>query len=77
MEELREYLKTLTPDEQRDFAKRAGTSIGYLRKCLSTGQKIGGVIARRLDEESNSAVRKESLRYDIFGGLCSGAEDAE
>jgi len=67
MHPLRTYLKTLSWDEQCDYAKRAGTTINYLRKALSTGQRFGGVIARGLDEASNGVVSKNALRPDIFG----------
>ncbi len=40
METLRTYLSTLSPAEQAEYAKRAGTSIGYLRKALSKGQRF-------------------------------------
>lgn len=66
MQTLRHYLSTLTPHQQASYARRAGTTIGYLRKALSTGQKFGGVLARKLDEESGGVVSKLDLRPDIF-----------
>jgi hypothetical protein len=57
METLRAYLKTLTPDEQAAFAKRCGTSIGYLRKALSTGPKLDGALVRKLSEASAEAQK--------------------
>lgn len=67
METLRTYLATLTPDEQADYAKRAGTTIGYLRKALSTKPRLDGALVRRLDEESNGAASRYDLRADVFG----------
>lgn len=67
MNTLRQYLKTLSVDEQVDYAIRAGTTIGYLRKALSVDQKLGGLLARRLDDESNGEVSRFDLRDDIFG----------
>lgn len=67
MNTLRQYLKTLSVDEQADFAARAGTTIGYLRKAMSVEQRFGGLLARRLDEESQGAVSRFELRDDIFG----------
>ena len=67
MKTLRNYLSTLTPESQAAFAKRSGTSIGYLRKAMSKGQRFDGALARRLDEESGGAVDREDLRPDIFG----------
>lgn len=67
MDTLRTYLATLTPIDQADYAKRAGTSIGYLRKALSIGQRFDGALARRLDEESGGQVSRSELRPDVFG----------
>lgn len=66
MESLRAYLNQLPPVEQAEFAARAGTTIGYLRKALSCKQRFDGALARRLDEESNGAVSRVELRPDIF-----------
>jgi hypothetical protein len=67
METLRAYLSTLTPDQQAEYAIRAGTTIGYLRKALSKGQRFDGALARRLDEESGGGVSRHDLRSDVFG----------
>jgi hypothetical protein len=67
MDTLRTYLATLTPLDQVDFARRAGTSIGYLRKAMSKRQRFDGALARRLDEESGGAVSRHDLRPDVFG----------
>lgn len=69
METLRTYLATLTPDDQAAYAKRCGTTIGYLRKALSTKPRLDGALVRQLDEESNGKVSRHDLRADIFGEL--------
>lgn len=74
MDELRAYLKTLNPVEQAAYASRCGTTIGYLRKALSVGNRFGGALCRRLDEESNGAVPRELLRPDIFGEAPAASE---
>lgn len=63
--ELRAYLKTLAPLEQVAFAVRSGTTLGYLRKVLSTGQKIGEGLCINLDRESGGIVTCEELRPDV------------
>lgn len=73
METLRAYLSTLPPPEQAAYAKRCGTTIGYLRKALSKKQRFDGALVRRLDEESNGAVPRTDLRPDIFGAPPSTA----
>jgi hypothetical protein len=67
MDTLRTHLATMPPAQQADYAKRAGTTIGYLRKALSKGQRFDGALARRLDEESGGGVSRHDLRPDIFG----------
>jgi len=74
METLRAYLLTLPVPEQTAFAARAGTTIGYLRKALSTKPRLDGALVRRLDEESNGAVSRHDLREDIFGPAPTGKE---
>ncbi len=64
MEALREYLKTLSPDEQKAFAERCGTSVSYLRKMLSLskkGKKIGMNLAVDIERETAGQVRREQL----------------
>lgn len=72
MESLRQHLKTLTPTEQADYAKRCGTSIGYLRKALSTRPNLDGALVRQLWIHSNGAVRREELRPDIWPPEAAG-----
>ncbi|MCO7458436.1 hypothetical protein [Stenotrophomonas maltophilia] len=66
MDTLRSYLKTLSPLEQADFARRAGTTIGYLRKALSKGQRFGGALVRQLHVHSGGRVCLTDLRPDIW-----------
>ena len=66
MDTLRSYLSTLSPADQAEYAKRAGTSIGYLRKALSKGQRFDGGLVRQLHLKSNGAVSLTELRPDIW-----------
>jgi hypothetical protein len=63
---LKNYLSTLTQPQQADYARRCGTSIGYLRKALYSRPLFDGKLCRRLDEESGGAVPRESLRPDVW-----------
>lgn len=64
-EALRTYLNSLEVDEQVLYAERAGTTLGYLRKALSTKERIAESTAIALDRESNGAVPVESVRPDV------------
>lgn len=66
MDTLRSYLSTLSPADQAEYAKRAGTSIGYLRKALSKGQRFDGGLVRQLHLKSDGQVSLTELRPDIW-----------
>lgn len=66
MDTLRSYLATMPPAEQADYAKRAGTTIGYLRKAMSKGQRFDGGLVRQLHMESGGVVSLTELRPDIW-----------
>lgn len=66
MDTLRTYLSTLSPIDQADYARRSGTSIGYLRKALSVGQRFDGALVRMLHLESGGQVSLTDLRADIW-----------
>jgi DNA-binding transcriptional regulator YdaS (Cro superfamily) len=65
MKKLQTYLNGLPTAEQAIYAQRSGTTIGYLRKCISTGQKIGERVCINLERESGRAVMVEDLRDDV------------
>lgn len=65
MEELIAYLNSLDTTEQQSFATNCGTSVGYIRKAVSTGQKIGESLCINFERESNGMVRCERVRPDV------------
>lgn len=65
MEALRTYLNTLGTQAQLDFAARCQTSVGYLRKAISAGQKLGESIVIAIERESAGAVKCEQIRPDV------------
>jgi hypothetical protein len=69
MEKLREYLNSLPIEKQHDYAKKCGTTIGYLRKALSERPRMDGALCRLLDENSSGIVPRASLRPDIWPEL--------
>jgi DNA-binding transcriptional regulator YdaS (Cro superfamily) len=62
MDALRAYLNSLSTPAQVDFARRCGTSIGYLRKALSKGTALSESLCINIERESKQAVNCESLR---------------
>lgn len=65
MHVLRAFLNGLTRLQQDTFAQRCGTTVGYLRKVLSTGQAIGAELCINIERESLGAVPCESMRPDV------------
>ncbi|MFC5524036.1 transcriptional regulator [Polaromonas jejuensis] len=59
------YLSGLSPDERESFALRCGTSVGYLRKACSIGQRLGESLCINIERESHGAVPCEALRPDV------------
>jgi DNA-binding transcriptional regulator YdaS (Cro superfamily) len=74
MKEVLAYLATLPPAERDAFAARCGTTVGYLRKAASVGQRIGEGIAICIERESNRAVTVEQLRPDVDWAYIRGTE---
>lgn len=65
MEKLREYLNSLSRDQQASFAEACGTSVGYLRKAISVGQQLGSDLCIQIDKHSSGRVSCETLRPDV------------
>lgn len=77
MESLRRYLNSLSRADQDAYARRCHTTVGYLRKALSTQPRLDGGLARVLDEESGGLVRRAELRPDIWPELAQQPAEAE
>jgi DNA-binding transcriptional regulator YdaS (Cro superfamily) len=65
VEKLIKFLNDLEPEDQTSFALKCGTSIGYLRKACSKGQKLGDAICINIERESDRRVTCEDLRPDV------------
>lgn len=61
MQEILDYLRNLSPPERDAFAERCKTTVGYLRKAVSTKQQLGVELCISLDRESGGAVHCERL----------------
>lgn len=62
MEQLREFLNGLTPDEQVNFAKSCNTSIGYLRKAISVSQRLNPILCVQIENMTAGKVTRQALR---------------
>lgn len=74
MEALHAYLKTMSTTDQAAFAKRCHTSLNYLRKAISTGQKLRESLVIDIERESAGAVRCELIRPDVDWAYLRGTE---
>ena len=69
---LRTYLNSLPVAEQNEFAKKCGTTLGYVRKALSTGQNFREGLCIKFERESLRQVTCEELRPDVDWGYLRG-----
>ncbi|WP_313603930.1 transcriptional regulator [Comamonas jiangduensis] len=65
MEKLLAYLNSLRKEPRQRFVERCSTSEAYLRKAISSGQRLGESLCIKVDRESGGAVRCEDLRPDV------------
>lgn len=75
MESLRSYLNSLPRDAQDEYARRCETSVGYLRKALSTKERIAESTAIALERESSGVVLVEDIRPDVDWGYLRGTSE--
>lgn len=71
MKKLIDYINGLTIAERDDFEAalrkllpHGRTSIGYLRKAASKGQKLGAEICVAIEQAASGAVTRRDLRDD-------------
>lgn len=62
MKKLLIYLNGLSKQEQADFARRCGTTVGYLRKAGSRGEKLREKVCALVETHSAGAVKRAELR---------------
>lgn len=69
MSKLLTFLNTLDTDEQERFARRCGTSVGYIRKAVSSGQKFGPSLCLRFEKETGGAVKCADMNEEFAKDL--------
>lgn len=65
MEKLRIYINGLEKPVQTSFAERCNTTIGYLRKAISVGQRLNESLCINIERETAGEIRCEDLRPDV------------
>lgn len=65
MKQLLDYLNGLPVAEQTVFALRCKTTVGYLRKAISVGQRIKAETCILIERESGAVVKCEHVRPDV------------
>lgn len=63
--DLRDYLKNLDKALWPAFAKRCGTTRGYLEQVAGAHRRAGPELAVSIERETDGAVRCEDLRPDV------------
>lgn len=74
MKQLLKYLNSMSRADQDLYAKRCETSVGYLRKAASAGQRLGERLCIALDRESGGIVACEGLRPDVDWAYLRGGK---
>lgn len=64
MDKLLKFLNGLHPDARTVFAAACGTSVGYLRKAVSSRQLLSAATCVAVERESNGGVVRKDLRPD-------------
>lgn len=64
MNKLLAYLNSLQKEDQIAFASRCETSVGYLRKAVSKGQKLGAELSVLIERESLNQVTRKDMHPD-------------
>jgi len=62
MDLLLKYINGLPPSERDEFATLCKTSIGYLRKAVSTKQLLGATLCVAIEQASGGVVTRKHLR---------------
>lgn len=69
MEELRIYLNSMSPVQQKEFAERCGTSVGYLRKAISRNHELGAALCVLIETVTNQHVSRKHLRPENWKNI--------
>jgi len=65
MDSLKHYLNSMPRTDQEAYAATCKTSLGYLRKALSTKQRLGVQLVARLHKNSGGKANAKNIRPDV------------
>lgn len=72
--DIKQFLEAFGAQELERVAKKAGTTLGYLRDQVANGHRnVSTDLAKRLAKESGQRMTLPRLRPDIWGQASSGA----
>lgn len=65
---LLDFINDQAPDNQVDFARRCGTTIGYMRLIAYGKRRCGESLAINIDRETGGTISMQTLRPDVEWG---------
>ena len=69
--QLRIWLSKTPPEQRKQVAQNAGTSVAYLWQLSGGHRKASLEMAKRLQDATEGKLTIEGLRTDIFGDSAS------
>ncbi|MBU3625709.1 helix-turn-helix domain-containing protein [Polynucleobacter sp. JS-Safj-400b-B2] len=61
MDKLLKFLNSLETSQQKAFADKCGTSVGYLRNAVSSNKLLGAELCVLIEQESAGEVIRREL----------------
>lgn len=77
MHQILDYLRALPPSERDGFARRCGTTVGYLRKAVSIRQRIRPETCAAIERATAGAVTRQDLRPDDWRDIWPELAESE
>lgn len=71
------YLNSLPQNARETLAADCKTSLGYLRKACSAGQKFGAELCVAIEQATDGAVTRKDLRPDDWHRIWPELVDAD
>ncbi len=69
MNKLLQYINALPAADRDPFARRCGTTEGYLRKAISKGSRLGPALSVAIEQQTGGAVTRKDLHPDTWAAM--------